>query len=415
MSFRKNITDFTIGADPEFLMIGRDGRNIRANYWCQEIQEAAHIHELGADGCGTTFECRPTPSINPIQIVNNLHGIFIGHLARHPKLLDYRWQAGSHHGGQPLGGHIHFGISNRRIGAKTGSHLLSQYVGALGILVENKDEGKVRRAGDYGGMVDYRIQSYGFEYRTPSSWLTSPYIAAAFLCLAKTVIWEAVNNRTAKFNDYVVNSDFKHMNAEKVLAKLPEIWGDITKMHLYQRYKVYIDVLYYLATNKLNWYSKDGSMNSTWGFADLSSTLPPTMALETIWSRVKTSKKFLDLEKEREEKEKAEAEAKKKVEEQENLKKENLKREIDGHIARTLEEENILRLAESLWNLPEPISSYSYRNYESLFNNNGWGFRRVPVPAPAPIESLSVPPINQPEEAVIAPPVRTNIADDEDD
>jgi hypothetical protein len=329
MGLRRNIIDFTIGADPEFMMLDAKGAAVRANYFCSEIRESASIHELGADGCGVTFECRPSPSPNPIQIVNNLHNIFIGHCARHPKLLGYRWLAGSYQAGQPLGGHIHFGVSNRRIGAKTGSHLLSQYVGAMSILVEDKEEGKIRRSTEYGGMVDYRVQSYGFEYRTPSSWLTSPYVSAAFLCLAKTVIWEAVNNRDARFNDYVVNSDFKHMNADKVMAKLPAIWADITKMHLYQKYKVYIDVLYYLATNKLKWYAKDGTMNTTWGLADLSSALPTDFALETIWSRVKSSKNYLAA-KEQEDKERAEAEAKKKVEEEaEKAKLEEKKREIE--------------------------------------------------------------------------------------
>lgn len=314
--FRKNLIDFTIGADPEFMMLDAKGDVVSANWLCEEMREPANIHELGADGCGSTFEARPNPSPSPIQIVNNLHNIFIGHCARHPKLLNYRWQAGSHHAGFPLGGHIHFGVSGRRISPITGSELLSQYVGALSILIEDKEEGKKRRARDYGGLSDHRVQTYGFEYRTPSSWLTSPYVAAGMLCLAKTVIWEAINNPKAEFNNYVVNSDFKNMNVDKVSDKFPAIWKDITRMHLYQEYKIYIDVLYHLATNRLKWYAKDGTMNSTWGLVDLSSSIPSGFALDTIWGQITNSDEFKVAQKEQEEKEKASAAAKKKAQEE---------------------------------------------------------------------------------------------------
>lgn len=291
MAFRKNLIDFMVGADPEFLMLNRVSKEIvYATHICQDMREHAGLHELGADGCGSTFEARPQPSENPLKVVNNLHQIFIGHCARHPQLLNLRWQAGSHQSGAPLGGHIHFGLSNRKLGGKTGTELLSNYVGALSILLEDKEEGKKRRSTGYGGAGDHRIQKYGFEYRTPSSWLTSPYVAAGFLCLAKTVIWEAVNNPQAQFGTYVVDSDFRSMNSDKMMAKLPLIWADITKMHLYQKYKIYIDVLYYLANNKLKWYAKDGSMNATWGLNDISLAVPKSFELDTIWARVKEHK-----------------------------------------------------------------------------------------------------------------------------
>jgi hypothetical protein len=90
--------------------------------------------------------------------------------------------------GYPLGGHIHFGVKSHQLHPLLGAQYLSQYLGAIGLLVEKNSEAKQRRGGDYGGFDDYREQDHGFEYRTLSSWLTSPYVASAFMCLAKTVM-----------------------------------------------------------------------------------------------------------------------------------------------------------------------------------------------------------------------------------
>lgn len=290
MSLRKNLIDFTVGADPEFMMVKRDTDEIvYATHVCNAMREHSALHELGADGCGHTFEARPEPSVSPIQIVNNLYNIFIGHVARHPNLLDYKWKAGSFQHNASLGGHIHFGISGRVLSPRVGCDILSNYLGAISILVEDKEEGLKRRSTGYGGMHDHRVQKYGFEYRTPSSWLVSPYVSAAFLCLAKTIIWEAVNNPNAEFNSYVLDSDFRNMNYDKVKGKFPAIWADIVKMKQYQQYKPYIDVLYYLVQNRLEWYAKDGTMNKAWGLHDISSCVPKTFGLDTIWARVKNN------------------------------------------------------------------------------------------------------------------------------
>ncbi|MEK6882062.1 MAG: hypothetical protein AABY22_20770, partial [Nanoarchaeota archaeon] len=105
-------------------------------------------------------------------------------------------------------------------------------------------------------------------YRTPGSWITSPYIAAAILCLGKTVMFESLNNTKFKWQSFVKPTDFTLMNTETVKKKFPEIWKDITKMQLYQKYKPYIDLLYFLVNSNLTWFPSV-TMKNAWGIADL--------------------------------------------------------------------------------------------------------------------------------------------------
>jgi hypothetical protein len=276
INLRKNLVEFTLGADPEFACFTKSGDVVRANEFCTGSEK------FGADGNGVTFELRPDPSPNPHQIVWNIQNILAKKVEEKPNFLKWSWLAGSHQKGYPLGGHIHFGVKKDKIDAIEASAILSQYLGATTMLLEDTKQGMERRKGSYGGMEDCRTDKpYGFEYRTLSSWLVCPYIADSVMCLAKTVMSEMLNNKAFKPGFYVHNSSFSKMNVEPVFEKFPNIWDDITKMHLYPTYKKQLDLLNYLVTRKLTWFRKT-DMKLAWGLINMRAT-QANVTLGSIW------------------------------------------------------------------------------------------------------------------------------------
>ena len=214
--------DFTIGADPEFCCFKSGGDVVPADNYSER-------NCFGADGGGTAFEVRPDFSTNPLRVVSNIHKSLLQLVMKTPEFMDMEWQAGSwcETPGQPLGGHIHFGGLPRSPGVETCCNWLDQYVGSLSLLIENYEEGKHRRDDGYGLKSDYRTNDHGFEYRTCSSWLTSPYIAAAILCLAKATVHECANRKGKSAPRHVTHEHFKTMDVKTIKAKFGDIWSYI--------------------------------------------------------------------------------------------------------------------------------------------------------------------------------------------
>ena len=278
MSLKKNPISFLIGTDPELLLM-KGRKTLPARRYCFNNDD-----ELGSDGNGVTWELRPEPDKNPLVVVNRMRDIMVRKITTKNILWDGEWHSGSYTNGFPLGGHIHFGIKENIIKPSILADILDNYLGAITLLIENKQQGYRRRSAGYGFMGDYRKPPHGLEYRTPSSYLTSPYVFSAILCLAKTIAFEAINNRQFSFNSYVHGYDFTYMQTETILKNFPLIWDDITKMILYQKYKLYIDVIYFLVTNKLSWFPTS-SFKQSWGLVKFDNWSQNKMKLNTIWAR----------------------------------------------------------------------------------------------------------------------------------
>jgi hypothetical protein len=274
------VIDFTIGADPEFGCVDRKGHLVTSTDFVSEEEGV----EFGSDGNGTTFEIRPGPSKDPIQVVNNIRDIFVRQTIKEPEFLKFKWVAGTWHRGYPYGGHVHFGISKNVIIHKDAVNFLDHYVGIVSLLMEIKRQGIKRREDGYGRMGCMRVQPWGFEYRPMSSWVSSPYVAAAMLCLSKTVMYEVINNSKFQWHQFAVKDDFERMDQRRVLSQFPAIWADITKMHLYQLYKPYIDLIYFLVSNKLTWLPANG-MKEAWAIVDMKPCISNKVGMDIIWHR----------------------------------------------------------------------------------------------------------------------------------
>ena len=274
--------NFTIGADPEFVCLDQFGKIIHASDVVDDDDETPS--EFGHDGCESVFEVRPSPHVNPPTVINRIRNIFLNSIRLHPELLQYRWTAGSVVNGHPIGGHIHFGISDYTNNYQYIVSILDVYLGLPLLLLEKVNEAKNRRKKSYGKKGDFRDPDYGLEYRTPSSWLVSPQIAVAALCLAKTIVYEYLNTN---FHSVItINSinktDFNQVYRNKLKKIFYSVWPHITRMQLYPKYQSYINLIYFLILHNRTWHPY-GDLKQTWGLVD-SSLENRLISMRCIWS-----------------------------------------------------------------------------------------------------------------------------------
>jgi hypothetical protein len=276
----KPVVDFTMGADPEFLVVDKKVV-VKGNEILKEGDD------FGVDGNGVLFEIRPEPSTSPLEVTNNVRQAMVRQCIKNPKFLDFDWYAGSFQRDFGIGGHIHFGIKDNLIDFPNASNILAQYVGAASILLEDREQGLCRRKwknGQYGHHIDFRPQPYGFEYRCPSSWITDPKVSAAIMCLAKVVMFEALNNNKFKVVNRIKKNHVQEMLTDEVRSFWPDIWNDITKMSLYPHYKSYLDLIYFMIKRRRNWFP-NCSLKEAWGIVDLTAFQTSPLKLQAIWQK----------------------------------------------------------------------------------------------------------------------------------
>lgn len=269
-----NYIDFKVGTDIEFLMFDKKGNLIKSNDYVDEKSD------FGADANGRNWEVRSVPSLNPIKVVNSVKTIMQDAINNDPNYFNWNWIGRSFYDGLPMGTHIHFGLKQDMIDFTQAANCLDNYLGCLTLLLEDKTEGVLRRsynkspAGNnvsYGKMGDIRKKKHGFEYRTPSSCISSPHALKGLLCLGKTIIFELLNNQDFIFRSIFNENDFIELNTKKVRSYFPKIWADIQSMALYPVYKKHIDYIHYLIVNNLLWYENDKNLDfkASWGLKNL--------------------------------------------------------------------------------------------------------------------------------------------------
>jgi hypothetical protein len=272
--------DFTIGADPEFCCLKGSRVHKGDNF--------SERNCFGVDGGGVALEMRPDFSCDPLRVVSNIHKNFLQLVLKTPEFMKMTWRAGSFVNTHPIGGHIHFGgVDAKVLPVDKACNWLDQLAGSVSILIEDTEEGKKRRGAGYGRKSDHRTNDHGFEYRTMSSWLTSPYITAAILCLAKAVIHDAVTKKKTA-PTFVVPEDFAQMRVDNVRKIYPDIWKEIQQLELYPQYQPQIDIINTLVVNKRTWFPKE-EMKVSWGIVPPTEIVEATnesLDLQSIWKDI---------------------------------------------------------------------------------------------------------------------------------
>ena len=174
-----------IGFDGE-LVCRKDGEYIEAhNIFSRSIGTSGRF---GLDGSPRISELRPDASINIIEVVTNIYtalNVFRDIFEEN----NVTFHAGHYKHGQAIGNHIHFGCGQDNISHRDRivSYLNFFVDKLLSPATDDEEEVRLRRARGYGGLSDVRSKPYGFEYRTPGSFIHNPELTMVYFTIAKLV------------------------------------------------------------------------------------------------------------------------------------------------------------------------------------------------------------------------------------
>jgi len=304
----KYLSDIEIGADPEFAFL-LDGEIQTADDYVRGVRT-----NFGVDGCGAIAELRPQPSYNPLEVVKNIQIALASGYQKFPKIRKFEWRAGGcfyskDHGEDfPLGGHIHFGRFDLRKYIEREDRydddieqpdklidVLDDYLAQTIILLEDVEGACKRRQCNYGLLAGARPNSHGFEYRTLSSWVGSPYVSAGVLCLAQAIAHGYFKKEIKPLDDRDYGSYFHKCDRAYFKRKFPRLRTSIQKLSLYKPYQKYIDFIFLLIEKNKTWNMKE-DMKKAWGIKEIPIIEPapkqkveklilPTFELKHIWGK----------------------------------------------------------------------------------------------------------------------------------
>jgi hypothetical protein len=247
--------EIKIGADPEFMLFNaKSGKMIAAS----DLFPREGI--VGCDNIRTpnrqqrpVAEIRPNPACSPRELANNIKKALTSAREFAP-YNNVRWVAGSQPvSGFSIGGHIHF--SNIPLNYAL-LRTLDNYLGLVVFLIENPISA-ARRRKKYGHLADIRLKNYGgFEYRTPGSWLVTPEIACAVLCLAKIVVEHYLELKNAHLDNPDALQAFYQGDQDYFRPIFQKIWSDVTKTSTYSEYKEELKIIPYMIENSITWDEK---------------------------------------------------------------------------------------------------------------------------------------------------------------
>lgn len=218
-------------------------------------------NKFGYDGAGIAAEIRPDPSYSPTVLVKNIREA----LLEGRKLLkdNYEWYAGTGEiGNHPTGGHLHLGINDYS------KSKLDIYIGIPLIALEPHSGRKYRRSNGYGNWEDCRTNSWGVEYRTPSSWLVSPAITGIAAALAWLVArnWRELPLPTWCYErfKYSFESTREQAGFQKWLSKRSiEVLGELKNLNDYKKVSGLLEP-YKFISNIIGDWQEDRNILDTW-------------------------------------------------------------------------------------------------------------------------------------------------------
>lgn len=183
----------TIGSDPEFVFYNTEFMSIVPHWRLARVTNLLGddfaTDDIGSDGeSGESpiSELRPQFSDSPVEHFKHIHRL-VNVLNDINKDTQGVVSASAICARRPLGGHIHFGLSQdvdwvaatRKI-----TRNLDYWLAPILAPLWNTDMGETRMYTGYANMGNSRQQPWGFEYRTLPSWLYNKKITLGVLVLA---------------------------------------------------------------------------------------------------------------------------------------------------------------------------------------------------------------------------------------
>lgn len=247
----RNQSEVMLGADPEFLLVTRQGK----------VKFASHFADKdGPFGCDAIVlrsrrkiyplaELRPKPSTEVRELIIQLHRT-MQLAAKRITDPELQWVAGGMPiRGLPLGGHIHFSgipLDCRLLRA------LDNYIALPLTLLEDKTTGS--RKPKYGFLGDFRKAKHGgFEYRVLPSWMVSPTVAKGVLALAKLVAEHYLELKQRPLAEPEVTRAYYHGDKARIRPLLSALWRDLERLPGYARHESYLLPLRRMMLQKKAW------------------------------------------------------------------------------------------------------------------------------------------------------------------
>lgn len=200
----------TIGMDPEFMLINKkDMTTVRA---CDHIADPNCKAEVGLDGAMSIGELRPTAACSPKVLVNNIKKLYtkLNKIIKHKDLLVYTGSGKEFE--NALGGHIHIG------GIKPDKNIIGMLDDFIGIPIKSL---KNSDRASYGRLGSYEEKSYGFEYRTPPSFIGNKEFTEGVLSVALCIANTYRRRKSFTYNDIPKEEDYYNLEgAEKYKASI---------------------------------------------------------------------------------------------------------------------------------------------------------------------------------------------------
>jgi hypothetical protein len=254
--------EIKLGADPEFMIA-----NSRTD---KMIAASEFFPRDGIVGCDNirvprrqqrpVGELRPQADISPLMLQENIKAA----LEQANKMVPYKnikLLAGSQpFPGFSIGGHIHF--SNLSLNGHI-MRTLDNYLGLPIYLLENQKTA-VKRRNKYGHLNDFRVKDHGgFEYRTPGSWLVTPEISLAVLCLAKLVASNYLHLRHNFFLSVNAHRSFYRGDTQYFIAQFDELWNDLKKLDDYKKYSDELEIIPHMIRQNQTW-DENTDLRKSW-------------------------------------------------------------------------------------------------------------------------------------------------------
>src|ERR1700720_2065598 len=177
---------FSVGADPELAFF-----DIAKKYVHSENLGMDTLAACGSDMSGRQAELRAKPSRFVLDVVASMQEALRWMGATYPTntltwLATPYVQCEGHHDG--CGGHVHLGRKRSGVTQEIKKlDMTNQLLLAASVLDQEGNTLRCDRT-KYGRYDDYRIQNYGYEYRTFSTWISDPLTAYLVITVAKLMV-----------------------------------------------------------------------------------------------------------------------------------------------------------------------------------------------------------------------------------
>ena len=188
-----------IGMDPEFALMDNNKKFIHANTY---ITDPSAKSKVGLDGAPSIGELRPDPACSPKVLTKNISKLY-AELSKKIKGNNILVYTGSGRDiGKSLGGHIHIG------GMQHTAELLTMLDDFIGRPLKNLKFGD---RGSYGDYSAFEVKPYGFEYRTPPSFIGNKKLTEGVLAVALCVAKTYRKKDSISYNDVPSKEDYANL------------------------------------------------------------------------------------------------------------------------------------------------------------------------------------------------------------